>query len=514
MAQNSYFVLSQPNRGIRINNFPTLENQPPQYNNQYTYLPATNNYNNIPFINNNQIHSYGTSTFNNPNYTNLLANNYLLNNNIVNLGNIGIPSNDFAKVIPLNNATNIVINNQDNKPQTIYTLPNKSNITINNPYNTLINPGLNTLNQTNANRPSARPLSHNTLNTPLTPISTPQNIFINSNTNKKNNEPINTNINVNKVQNPPNILNNNITNQKQIIQNNNINNTNNNKNQINQKQINPLTNVKNNTMINQIKEIPNQNNNNTQIKNPAIVRKVSKTVLTQGNPNQNNNDIDKDIVKVKKIPNNKTIDNDLVTVQKITEVKQNKDNTIQNKIDINKSQEKMNNISNKEIHNQNINNKIPQAQATVKKIGEERIKQEIPNQNSNNKLQQDQATVKKISNEKVLNPAPTPAPTPIPLKLGPISKADLYNIIYFNVGMMNLGNTCFINSCLQVLIHCPIFIRKFFDQRNLINKNDTLISAYFYDVCLVMVNCKNTQEHYIDNTNFKSVFGSKHHDFE
>jgi ubiquitin carboxyl-terminal hydrolase 2/21 len=46
------------------------------------------------------------------------------------------------------------------------------------------------------------------------------------------------------------------------------------------------------------------------------------------------------------------------------------------------------------------------------------------------------------------------------------------------------------------------------------NKDDTLICAYLYQVCKDMVDTVNTQQPYIDITNFKTVFGNKHPNFD
>ena len=107
--------------------------------------------------------------------------------------------------------------------------------------------------------------------------------------------------------------------------------------------------------------------------------------------------------------------------------------------------------------------------------------------------------------------ANTIIPPPKPIKRRPLEKKDFIDIIYKDIGIINLGNTCFINSCLQILIHCPNFIYKFYEKVKTLKKEDTPISYYFFtNVCFPMVDTVNTQEKYIDITNFKNEFGKKH----
>ena len=103
---------------------------------------------------------------------------------------------------------------------------------------------------------------------------------------------------------------------------------------------------------------------------------------------------------------------------------------------------------------------------------------------------------------------------PTPIKKRPLYHSDYINIIYKNIGIINLGNTCFINCCLQVLIHCPNFIYKFFNKIRAINKKETPISFLFYRICIAIMNTVNTQEKYIDISDFKNEFGLKHQTFE
>ena len=76
-----------------------------------------------------------------------------------------------------------------------------------------------------------------------------------------------------------------------------------------------------------------------------------------------------------------------------------------------------------------------------------------------------------------------------------------------------MGNTCFINSCLQVLIHCPSFIFGLYSKDKLINKEKTPISYYLYSICVHMMNTVNTQEKYLDISNFRYKFAEKHQTF-
>ena len=64
------------------------------------------------------------------------------------------------------------------------------------------------------------------------------------------------------------------------------------------------------------------------------------------------------------------------------------------------------------------------------------------------------------------------------------------NISYSLNGLNNLGNTCYINTCLQNLIHCEPFITKFLKEINKINSNQNSrtypISNSFYELLLQM----------------------------
>ena len=86
----------------------------------------------------------------------------------------------------------------------------------------------------------------------------------------------------------------------------------------------------------------------------------------------------------------------------------------------------------------------------------------------------------------------------------------LFDVINKEIGIMNIGNTCFINACLQVLIHCPLFIYKLAKNLKLINE-DTPITSNFLSICDLMLN---TEKKYIDISDFKNLLGIKHKIFE
>ena len=90
---------------------------------------------------------------------------------------------------------------------------------------------------------------------------------------------------------------------------------------------------------------------------------------------------------------------------------------------------------------------------------------------------------------------------------------DPTKIITSKVGLQNLGNTCYMNSCLQILIHCPLFIYKFIESAPEFFKNGirpTPISYRFYELLL---NISNEQNTYFSPVDFKDSFTSLHQEF-
>ena len=227
---------------------------------------------------------------------------------------------------------------------------------------------------------------------------------------------------------------------------------------------------------------------NNQINNPSP-KAINDNIKIQ-TPNNNNiiNPIQNNNI------NNNNNQKTIITPQNINN-NNNNNNLNQKEIKQTIKTPQNNNIINPKVNQNNNNINIPQNNNKA-----------IINKNVNNTQQQNIATVRKINND-----CKTNSPNPSPRRL---DNRDFQNIIYKEIGMINLGNTCFINSCLQILIHCPYFIHNFFKQIRSIDINDTIISAYFYQVCLTMMNTVNTQKKYIDITNFRGAFGAKHSTFE
>ena len=92
------------------------------------------------------------------------------------------------------------------------------------------------------------------------------------------------------------------------------------------------------------------------------------------------------------------------------------------------------------------------------------------------------------------------------------SYTECEDIITSKIGLYNLGNTCYMNTCLQNLIHCSFFIKKLvkINQRQKIT-NYTPITSEFFKLCQRLSNPK---ESIGDPTNFRKIFSGKHKEYK
>ena len=83
---------------------------------------------------------------------------------------------------------------------------------------------------------------------------------------------------------------------------------------------------------------------------------------------------------------------------------------------------------------------------------------------------------------------------------------EVNSIINSTIGLNNLGNTCFMNTCLQNLIHSEYFIKLLFSKKHLISKK-TPITYQFIKLCLETIDNDNINS--ITPNYFKDIFSSK-----
>ncbi len=133
------------------------------------------------------------------------------------------------------------------------------------------------------------------------------------------------------------------------------------------------------------------------------------------------------------------------------------------------------NFQNKQSEKQIINNKINDTNSQ---------KEEIIKISNTSKDKNEEKTEKETEYEKYQNNNKTESITSKYQK--PSTPKTKYNlpeykqksIIENKTGLENLGNTCFMNTCLQLLIHCPPFIDRLIE----ISPNNKL-SGEFYKLC-------------------------------
>ena len=103
------------------------------------------------------------------------------------------------------------------------------------------------------------------------------------------------------------------------------------------------------------------------------------------------------------------------------------------------------------------------------KLLDENIKSSYQNQNEKNRNRSRSIQPKEREKEKIYNLSDI------------INIPELVNSILNKIfGFKNLGNTCFLNSSLQILIHSPLFIRAFLeDLKKLKPSNNTLVYEFF-----------------------------------
>ena len=86
------------------------------------------------------------------------------------------------------------------------------------------------------------------------------------------------------------------------------------------------------------------------------------------------------------------------------------------------------------------------------------------------------------------------------------------NIIESKIGLKNIGNTCYMNTCLQTLIHSGPFIEKLIKNKDLIPNSS--ISEKFYDICQSFQNFTPSKwNNSLNPKEFKDAFAKKHNEF-
>ena len=88
-------------------------------------------------------------------------------------------------------------------------------------------------------------------------------------------------------------------------------------------------------------------------------------------------------------------------------------------------------------------------------------------------------------------------------------EVNYLDILNTKMGSLNIKVSCFINSCIQVLIHCKPLMELFF-WREVYRDNNLSIAYKIFNICRDMQNGNRSLDKYIDISSFNYFFSVKH----